>query len=392
MDDSLDGLEDIPVIEDILQSLHPNIKWEVNVRGPGVPHQVKPDGTIVDMSVLHHLDLKIQIIDGKIETDVFAKDVPNYISRRSCHPPNLFPGILKSIGIRLRTNCSLDTFLDNRIEEYTRYLLASGYTRKEVHKVMEETRAMDRAEIIQRPRRRRGMVSNQKKFALISKYDPRQPNVKDGLKLLEEILYLNEENKEAFPKGSIIAGFRRQQNLGEMIAPSKPRRQATPAADKGCFPCNPLRSCGLHEGGNLQTVDHVRPLYDGRRHNINKKVDCLTTNAVYYIYCPCAHPSDYVGSAQNGMRDRWNKHRSDIRNGRWTACGVARHFGDHHRNDIEEALKMVEVTVLDRSRSLEDLKSLEDRWMCDLGTVLGPRGLNRKNEVLGNNRQNFGHA
>jgi hypothetical protein len=33
---------------------------------------------------------------------------------------------------------------------------------------MEETRAMDRAEIIQRPRRRRGMVSNQKKFALIS--------------------------------------------------------------------------------------------------------------------------------------------------------------------------------------------------------------------------------
>ena len=72
--------------------------------------------------------------------------------------------------------------------------------------------------------------------------------------------------------------------------------------------------------------------------------------------------------------------------------GLARHFGNHHRNDIEEALKMVEVTVLDRSRSLEDLKSLEDRWMCALGTVLGPRGLNRKNEVLGNNRQNFGHV
>ena len=85
---------------------------------------------------------------------MFAKDVPNYISRRSCHPPNLFPGILKSIGNRLRTDCSLDTFLDNRIE------VASGYTRKEVHKVMEETRAMDRAEIIQRPRRRQGMGSN----------------------------------------------------------------------------------------------------------------------------------------------------------------------------------------------------------------------------------------
>ena len=129
-----------------------------------------------------------------------------------------------------------------------------------------------------------------------------------------------------------------------------------------------------------------------RRHNINKKVDCLTTNAVYYIHCPCAHPAEYVGSAQNGMRDRWNKHRADIRNGRWTVCGLARHFGDHHQNAIEEALEKVEVTVLDRSGSLEDLKSLEDRWMCNLGTVLGPRGLNRKNEVLGNNRLNFGHS
>ena len=114
-----------------------------------------------------------------------------------------------------------------------------------------------------------------------------------------------------FPFSSIIAGFRRQQNLCEMIAPSKPWRQATPETVKGCFPCNPLRSCGLHEGGNLQTVDHVRPLYDGRRHNIKKKVDCLTTNAVYYIYCPRAHPSEYVGSAQNGMRDRWDKHSAD---------------------------------------------------------------------------------
>ena len=89
------------------------------------------------MSVLHHLDLEIHIIDGKLETDLFAKDVPNYISRRSCHPPNLFPGILKSIGIRSRTNCSLDRFLDERIEEYSGYLLASGYQRQEVKKVME---------------------------------------------------------------------------------------------------------------------------------------------------------------------------------------------------------------------------------------------------------------
>jgi hypothetical protein len=359
-----------------------------------VPHQVKPDGTVVDMSVLNNLDLTIHIIDGKLETDVYAKDVPNYISRKSCHPPTLFPGILKSIGIRLRTNCSLDKFLDARIEEYTRYLLASGYQRQEVDKMMAECKVMDREEIIKRPRKsRRGNAqANQRKFPLISKYDPRQPNVQEGLKLFEEILYLNEENLEVFPKGSIIAGFKRQKNLGEIIAPSKPRRQVPPETVKGCFPCVPPRSCSLHQGGNLRTGDHVRPLYDNRRHTINKRLDCLTTHAVYYIYCPCDHPADYVGSAKNGMRERWNKHTADIRNMRWTVCGLTRHFGDHHQGDMEEAMKKLEVTVVDRSRRLEDLKALEDRWMCDLGTVIGPQGLNRKNEVLGHSRINFGHS
>ena len=59
---------------------------------------------------------------------------------------------------------------------------------------------------------------------------------------------------------------------------------------------------------------------------------------------------------------------------------------------MEEAIKKLEVTVVDRSRGLEDLKALEDRWMCDLGTVIGPQGLNRKNEVLGHSRINFGHS
>ena len=29
---ALNGMEDVPVIEDILQNLHPNIDWEINSR------------------------------------------------------------------------------------------------------------------------------------------------------------------------------------------------------------------------------------------------------------------------------------------------------------------------------------------------------------------------
>ena len=147
----------------------------------------------------------------------------------------MFPAIVKSIGLRLRTNCSLDRFLSPRIEEYTRYLLASDYTRKEVKVVLEECRLLDREEIIKRPRRdkRRG---GPRKFVMCSKWDPRQPNVHMGVKIFQEILYQNRENEICFPRGSIITGFRRQRNLGEIVAPSKPKREARVAEQGGGFP------------------------------------------------------------------------------------------------------------------------------------------------------------
>lgn len=107
----------------------------------------------MDRKVLEHLDLTIHFVDNHLETDVFAKDIPNYISRKSCHPPTVFPAVVKSVGLRLRTNCSLDRFLSPRIEEYTRYLLASDYSYQEVNKVMQECKALDREEMIKRPRR-----------------------------------------------------------------------------------------------------------------------------------------------------------------------------------------------------------------------------------------------
>jgi hypothetical protein len=223
---ALNGIGDVPVIEDVLQNLHPDIKWEINPRGPTVPPRILADGSVQDMTVLEHLDLSLHFVENHIETDVYAKDIPIYISKKSCHPPLIFPSIVKSVGLRLRANCSLDRFLSPRIEEYTNYFVASDYDRKEVMKVMDECSKVDRVELIKRPRKNKRRGGGPKKYVLCSRWDPRQPNVREGLKLMEDILYLNKENEEVFPKGSIIAGFRRQTNLGEIIAPTNPQRVA----------------------------------------------------------------------------------------------------------------------------------------------------------------------
>ena len=81
-DDSWDILlnadEDLPKFEELLDSLHPSIKWTLNV------------GDVENFHALEFLDLTIMIIDGKLETDLFAKDVPIFLPKNSCHPPMYF--------------------------------------------------------------------------------------------------------------------------------------------------------------------------------------------------------------------------------------------------------------------------------------------------------------
>ena len=175
----LRGMEDVPVVEDILQNLHPAIKWTVNPRGPSAPALVRSDGAVVDTSKLEHLDLTIHLLDGRLETDVFQKDIPIYISRRSCHPPAVFKSVARSVANRLVMNCSLERFLTPRVEEYTRYLMASDYSREEVERAMQEAREQDREELIRRPKRQR---TSRRKFAMVTRWDPRAPNVKQGIK------------------------------------------------------------------------------------------------------------------------------------------------------------------------------------------------------------------
>ena len=250
---------------------------------------------------------------------------------------------------------------------------------------MEECRVLDRQEMIKRPRKKK--TGGPRKFPLCPKWDPRAPNVREGLKLMEEVLYYNKENEKVFPKGSIIAGFKRQRNLGEIISPSKPVRTAPPQEEKGCFPCAAPRACTLHQSGVLQQVQFVTSRFDGTRHYIHQRLDCSTQNVVYYIFCDCQHAADYVGSTKN-MKDRWSKHKSDIREGRWTKCGLNAYFGQYHMGDMEEAMHGLRVTLVDSVRKENDLKRREDSWMCNLGTLFV--GLHLRNKVLSHTRLNYG--
>ena len=104
---------------------------------------------------------------------------------------------------------------------------------------MQECKQMDRGEMVRR-RRRSTDTTKPKKYFFCSKWDPRGPNINNAMRSFQTILYMDGENKKAFPQGSLITGFRKQKNIGEIIAPSKPVRSAgqEPAGGRGCYPCH----------------------------------------------------------------------------------------------------------------------------------------------------------
>ena len=233
------------------------------------------------------------------------------------------------------------------------------------------------------PRRR----TSERKFALVSRWDPRGPNIKEGLRRLESVLYDNPDNLRVFPKGSLIPAFTRGKNLGEHIAPTQPVRERRERVQGGSFPCS-SRQCLLHQSGALQEVTTVTSRGDGRLWRLQKRTTCTTRNQIYYILCNCSSPKDYVGSALN-IKKRWSEHKSDCRKEIWENCGLTRHFQQEHQGNMEEAISNLKITLLDHLEGVhseERLLQLEKDWILNLGTS-GPTGMNSRNQLLTNQRQ-----
>jgi len=98
-----------------------------------------------------------------------------------------------------------------------------------------------------------------------------------------------------------------------------------------------------------------------------------------------------VGSATDGKRC-WSKHKSDIRKENWDNCGLTRHFEQQPKGDMEEAIRNLQITLLDHLVGMfseEKLLQLEKDWILNMGTS-GPTGMNTRNQLLTSQRQNWG--
>ena len=109
---------------------------------------------------------------------------------------------------------------------------------------------------------------------------------------------------------------------------------------------------------------------------------------MYHIRFVCVAGGSYVGSTVD-MRGRWSKHKYGFCHANWTVWGLTSHFGQFHSRNLEANINKLEVTLLDSCLEEKHLKRLENKWMCNMGTLY-QGGLNTRNDLLNHKRRNYG--
>ena len=181
--------------------------------------------------------------------------------------------------------------------------------------------------------------------------------------------------------------------MGEMICPTKPRRQPrpppVPMGERGCGPCG-SNICQVHH--NLVTTNTVISPWDRRPRKIQKKLSCATPNLVYYFKCtgcPAPGTPHYTGSTVN-FKNRWRQHKSDMTRLVGKCCNFCEHWSRYHTDNPRD-LSGVEIYFLDsvenageREDGYPNLRRLEERLMVDRGSlgVLDPlQGCNKRDDT-----------
>ena len=146
---------------------------------------------------LGYLDLKLKMVNGKINVDVFSKRTKSftYVLPSTWYSNRNIRNVPKGIALRLRRICDSDEKYDERSEEYQKYLIARDYQPGSVKRQLEEVKKLSSLEA-----RRRNVKFNQvRKLNFFTTYNPSLPNMDTLVKKYLPLLHSDGNLKELFP-------------------------------------------------------------------------------------------------------------------------------------------------------------------------------------------------
>ena len=355
-----EGLDNLKVFIDYLNSIHPTIKFTSSHSSTNVPF----------------LDVNVSLTDnGDISTDLYTKptDKHQHLLYSSCHPSHTKKAIPFSLALRLRRICSTDETFNTRAAQLTTYLLKRGYNRNLVTKQIQRATDIPRRLALQTKD-----VNKNKRVPFITTFNPSLPHISNIIKRHFHLLLSSNRCKTVFQQLPVVA-FRRSPNLRDLLVKAKLPSNLTnphPQLPSGSFRC----------GKNCATCPYITDglttytfLSTGETRHIQSNLTCDTQNLIYMIQCNRCN-LQYIGETKRRLKDRFNEHRRTIDNpnSKSKPTTAAQHFissPNHTANDIQ--LIPIEKVFSNR----DSIRKAREAFLILKGRTLVPDGLNIREET-----------
>jgi hypothetical protein len=244
-------------------------------------------------NMISFLDVKIQIIDGRITTDLYVKptDRQLYLHNSSDHPATTKKSIPYGLGLRIRRICSTEAdYKLNRDKLKSQLVHNRGYNHKIVEAQLSKVDKLSRTEALAyRGRAKQKM----ERVPLVLTYSSKLPNIGSILHKRNNILQRSGRLRTIFTQKLLVA-FRRSTNLTDILVHHKYNR-AFYATKQGCWKCG--KDCAICK--HMTETDQFTR--NGIKYDIREHIDCKSTNLVYGIHCEQCEEIIYVGETETTL-------------------------------------------------------------------------------------------
>lgn len=308
-----------------------------------------------------------------LQTKVYFKptDTHQLLHTESFHPKHTTRGVLKSQVLRFKRLSSTKRDFDNACYILFRVIEKRGYSRSRLRKMKREIWSQNISLIGTKKQ------NDSKLLPIVLRYNQL------GHKFMSLWKGKIAENN-TFDKYRIVAAYKRNRNLGDLLVRSKLYPESNPIMPESNPDPNPLpppypnpgfSACGSIRcmACRMHCIDSVsfRSTTTNICYNITHVCDCSSTNIVYLITCGRCNVQ-YVGETSRSLRQRLTDHRSNIKTKKQTPIGIHFNSPAHTVHDLK-AVAIELITQQNQTALVR--KQREEFWQLKLKTKY-PYGLN----------------
>ena len=265
---------------------------------------------------LEFLDLRIMIVDGRLETELYVKptNLQLFLDYESNHPTHCKDAIIYSQALRVIERCSKPGSAEPHLENLRDKFLTRNYPDKIVTDQFRKASSKQRKDIIFQQRKQ---TVKDDKVRLIFTYNKSNPPLHQWVRQSKKLL-TTPHAKELSSKFQITT--RQPKSLARLVSGVREKTEHNKQEDPGCFKCS--RGCKV-SCPRLKETKTFSSSNTKKTYRIRDRLDCDSSFVVYLITCTrCS--GQYVGKSVTTFKKRHSNHKCEVKTKKG---GLGQHYG-----------------------------------------------------------------